>query len=85
MNIQKTLKVTKYFLVTSAVFFLSSVLGQKHSSDYSPINTAFADFPPACDAGCSDGDSGGCASSDSGGAGVDGASADGPGDGACSG
>ncbi len=85
---KKIYKISKYFLVTAFVVLISSMVGQKHSSDYGfSIPEASADIPPGpSDGSCgaSDGgaaaDSGSSASDDGG---TDGASADGPGDGAC--
>ncbi len=89
---RKFYKVSKYLIVTGFVVLISSLTGQKHSSNYTfAIPEVNADVPAPTDGttydggdgacGASDGTDGGASSSDDGG--VDGASADGAGDGAC--
>lgn len=71
----KTYKISKYLILTFFVMLISSLVGQKHSSDYGfSIPTASADIPaPADSSGGSDSssDDGGSdgSDSDSGGAG----------------
>lgn len=85
MLIQKTLKVIKYIGASCMLFIVSAVLGQKNSSEYSPLNvmtikSAHADFPTDSGSGCvgTEDASAPCATADSSGGSGGGSGGDGP-------
>ena len=75
MNTKKIFKFLKYCFVTSFIFIISTLLGQKNSPDYSIISIAHADIP----SGSGGGNGNGAGIDGYGGDTVDGNAADGAG------
>lgn len=85
MQVKRIFKIIKYISASCILFVLSSVLGQKNSADYSPINIAHADLPTdgggGGDSCASGGGTGGGGASGTDGVGTGSSGTGGPGDG----